>query len=84
MICVCEIWLMDPAEASKSFDNNNTKLASQHFVSHTQDVAAMNMKLIRDSSDNGVFKLCCWNGSIPFVVYDHIFCEPRKILASGI
>ena len=42
------------------------------------------MKLIRDSSDNGVFKLCCWNGSIPFVVYDHIFCEPRKILASGI
>jgi len=44
----------------------------------------MNMKLIRDSSDNGVFKLCCWNGSIPFVVYDHIFCEPRKILASGI
>ena len=50
MICVCEIWLMDPAGASKSFDNNNTKLASQHFVSDTQDVAAMNMKLIRDTS----------------------------------
>ena len=35
MICVCESCLMDPAGASKSFDNNNTKLASQHFVSDT-------------------------------------------------